>query len=83
MDDDLIDTTSAFGFWLGAILSGLTFIASWVACWVNYGFLFGFGLGWLPSGILAAIVFAVARFLWRIIAFIILVGAIVVWIANS
>jgi hypothetical protein len=28
------------------------------------GFLFGFGLGWLPSGILAIIVFYVAAYLY-------------------
>lgn len=67
MDDGLIDTTSEFGFWLGLILAAPTFLGAWFYCTSEYGFLLGFGLGWLPSGILATIVFAVARFLWKIL----------------
>jgi hypothetical protein len=35
---------------------GLTFAISWIYCIAHYGFLFGVGLGWLPSLILAAVV---------------------------
>ena len=49
----------------GAFISGLiTFFSSWIYCTVTYGFLFGFGLGWIPSFILAAIVGS----LWPLIA---------------
>jgi len=40
-----------------AILSGITcFFCAWIYCSVSYGFLFGFGLGWLPSALLGLIV---------------------------
>ena len=37
--------------WIVAIL---TFLGGWAYCTITYGFLFGLGLGWLPSAILAA-----------------------------
>jgi hypothetical protein len=44
------------GYIVGAqVIGGLTFIVSWVYCISEYGFLLGFGLGWLPSMILAGI----------------------------
>jgi hypothetical protein len=39
----------------GIVIGGLTFIVSWVYCIATYGFLLGFGLGWIPSAMLAAI----------------------------
>jgi hypothetical protein len=36
-----------------------TFATAWAYCSIHYGFLFGFGLGWLPAAMLAAIVGAV------------------------
>jgi hypothetical protein len=50
---------------LGAIIA---FFGSWWYCAATYGYLFGFGLGWIPSFILAIIVFAVLRWLWPLIA---------------
>ena len=49
---------------LGWITGLLTFIAAYIYCIATYGFLFGLGLGWLPSGILAAIVGGLTVFLW-------------------
>lgn len=53
---------------VGNILGGIgalcAFLGGWFYCASAYGFLFGFGLGWLPSAILAAIVFGVLRYLW-------------------
>jgi hypothetical protein len=43
----------------GIIVALATFVTAWVYCSIHYGFLFGFGLGWLPAGMLAAIVGAV------------------------
>jgi hypothetical protein len=46
----------------------LTFAAAWFYCAATYGFLFGFGLGWLPAGILACFVGAPILYLsgfWR------------------
>ena len=45
------------GSWRLAIIVALTtLVTAWVYCTIHYGFLFGFGLGWLPAGMLAAIV---------------------------
>src|SRR5262252_2548173 len=44
---------------LGIIVALATFVTAWAYCTIHYGFLFGFGLGWLPAGMLAAIVSAV------------------------
>ena len=41
---------------LSGIIALATFVAAWVYCTLHYGFLFGFGLGWLPASMLAAIV---------------------------
>ena len=38
----------------------VVFFCSWWYCTSEYGFLFGFGLGWLPSGILAVAAGAIA-----------------------
>ena len=45
---------------LSAIIALATFVTAWVYCTIHYGFLFGFGLGWLPAGMLAAIVGALS-----------------------
>jgi hypothetical protein len=49
---------------LGWGLGVVTFIGSWIYCTSKYGYLFGFGLGWLPSiilgGIVGLLVFAMA-----------------------
>ena len=45
---------------LGIIAALATFVTAWAYCTIHYGFLFGFGLGWLPAGMLAAIVGAVS-----------------------
>lgn len=52
----------------GAWLTGvITFIGCWIYCIAEYGFLFGVGLGWLPSGICAVL----AALLWPLIALLI------------
>jgi hypothetical protein len=38
-----------------AVIGGLSFVISWLYCIATYGFLLGFGLGWLPSMMLAFI----------------------------
>lgn len=53
---------------LGVIPALATFIGGWWYCAATYGFLLGFGLGWLPSAILAAIVFFAIMILWGLIA---------------
>ncbi len=49
------------GFWITAVV---TFFSSWIYCIASYGFLFGVGLGWLPSLIVAPVVGA----LWPLLA---------------
>jgi hypothetical protein len=45
---------------LGIIVALASFVTAWAYCTFHYGFLFGFGLGWLPAGMLAAIAGAVS-----------------------
>lgn len=80
---DWISNWYVFGFvvtWL------LTFIGGWTYCTVSYGFLWGFGFGWLASAIAATIAgvfwplpgpFVVLWVAWWI------VGWVVVWIAET
>jgi hypothetical protein len=49
---------------LGFVIGFLTFVAAYIYCIATYGFLFGLGLGWLPSAILAGIVGWACVFLW-------------------
>ncbi len=60
-------------YWVGyKICFVLVFIGCWIYCIVSYGFLLGLGLGWLPSGIAAALV----SFVWPLLvsALVILIG---------
>lgn len=54
----------AIGEVLGLIVGTLVFFGCWAYCAGTYGFLFGFGMGWLPSSILAFIFRVVAKYLW-------------------
>ncbi|AOR78199.1 hypothetical protein [Novosphingobium resinovorum] len=64
-------------FGVGNLLGGLSaiiiFLGGWFYCASVYGFLFGFGLGWIASGISAAIAFFAVKYLWGLLA----VGALV------
>src|SRR5690349_16284908 len=44
------------------VLGAAAFLITWGACTAHYGFLLGFGLGWIPATILAQIVMLVWRF---------------------
>jgi hypothetical protein len=48
------------GAWIVGVI---TFLGCWMYCIASYGFLFGVGLGWLPSAIVAGIV----AFLWPLV----------------
>jgi hypothetical protein len=50
-----------------------TFIGANIYCISGYGFLFGFGLAWLRSGILAFIDGHLVRFLWGPVALLIVI----------
>jgi hypothetical protein len=42
----------------------VTFLGAWAYCAMAYGFLLGFGFGWLPAVILAFIVAGAVWLLW-------------------
>lgn len=52
-----------FGRALVGLCAFATFGVAWWYCAETYGFLFGFGLGWLPAGILASLILAAERLL--------------------
>ena len=44
-------------YWIGYYITWvIIFISCWIYAIATYGFLFGVGLGWLPSAIVASIV---------------------------
>lgn len=58
------------------ITAFITFVGSWIYCMAEYGFLFGVGLGWLPSIFVAAL----AGVLWPLIALgIVGIVLLIVW----
>lgn len=61
------ETYFGIGLILGLFTSALTFLGSWIYCIITYGFLFGVGLGWLPSAIVAAVVFGVMYVAWPLL----------------
>jgi hypothetical protein len=66
MDDDA--WYFQIGGCLGILPAIIAFVGSWWYCTASYGYLLGFGLGWLPSIILAALVFFGVTLLWGLIA---------------
>jgi hypothetical protein len=52
------------GLMLAQLTGAATFLAAWAYCVFAYGFLFGFGLGWLPALILALLVAGATVILW-------------------
>jgi hypothetical protein len=65
---------------IGKVCAIVTFLAAWVYCSWAYGFLLGFGIGWLPSLILAAIVFFISAFAWRLfVGVAVLIVVIILW----
>jgi hypothetical protein len=63
-----VDSEFDWYFLIGNLIGGLgaivAFFGGWWYCAATYGFLFGFGLGWLPSSILAVISFFALKLLW-------------------
>ena len=51
----------------------IVFVGCWIYCIATYGFLFGVGLGWLPSLIVAAIV----SIFWPLIVLLIIILAFI------
>lgn len=46
------------------ITAGIVFLGAWIYAIANYGFLFGVGLGWLPSAIIAGVALVLWPVLW-------------------
>jgi len=63
---------------LGWIAATIVFLAAYVYCISEYGLLWGFGFGWLPSAILAFLVYAAVMLLWGLAAVLI---AILIFLA--
>ena len=68
MSDQLIERYFAIGRALGWIVGFCLFVGLWIYCIGTYGFLFGVGLGWLPSAITAAIARFLVIPLWGLVA---------------
>lgn len=62
MDDDL--WYFQIGGCLGIVPALAAFVGGWWYCAATYGFLLGFGLGWLPALILALLVELAVTLLW-------------------
>jgi energy-coupling factor transporter transmembrane protein EcfT len=64
MEKRYFERGAGYGAWAGLI----TFVISWIYCIASYGFLFGVGLGWLPSLIVAAVAYLLTMLLWGPVA---------------
>jgi hypothetical protein len=59
--------------WIFAVLTGpATLLAVWIYGAVTYGFLLGFGLGWIPALILALLAAVATIYLWPLVALVLL-----------
>jgi hypothetical protein len=68
-----IDYYLGIGAGLGGLIGFGTFFGAYIYCIATYGFILGFGLGWIPSVIAAIIVSQVVRFLWGPMAVLIVI----------
>jgi len=60
---------------IGGYITGvITFIVCWIYAIASWGFLLGVGLGWIPSLFIAVI----ARFIWPLLALVLIIGLCVV-----
>ena len=55
MTNSLNERYLLVGLYAAYLVAGIAFLGSYCYCIATYGYLLGFGLGWLPSGILAFI----------------------------
>lgn len=60
---------------IGYVFGVIAFFVSWIYCIATYGFLFGLGLGWLPSLFVAGVVGS----LWPLIVVGIVVLALILF----
>lgn len=57
-----------YGSWAAIGSAAITFLACWIYCVSEYGFLVGVSLGWIPSAICAAIAGGIFYYAWGLIA---------------
>jgi hypothetical protein len=67
MEDPRRTLYPRIGFVMAGIAGVTTFIGAYIYCISEYGFLLGFGLGWLPSALLAALVYFLMLLLWPLV----------------
>ena len=68
-----VDYYLGIGAGLGGFIGFGTFFGAYIYCIATYGFIFGLGLGWIPSVIAAVIVSQVVHFLWGPMAVLIVI----------
>jgi hypothetical protein len=79
MDDDYL----AIGSWHGLLVGAIVLLGGWIYCACEYGFLLGFGLGWLPSGTLGIIVYFLCMWLWPLLDILILIVIYLAFANNT
>jgi hypothetical protein len=57
--------SSGVGWLLAWGFGGIAFLASWIYCMFQYGYLMGFGVGVIPSALLGGIVWLIMRYAWK------------------
>ena len=75
-DKDDIPEITDFDRLTSLFFSVVIFLFSWYYCISEYGYLFGFGLGWIPSAISAFIGFFLFPYVFAFIKYMIEIGTI-------
>ncbi len=60
------------------LVATIVFVGSWIYCVSAYGYLFGVGLGWLPSLIVAGL----AALLWPLILLLLVLGGMLLAVLS-
>jgi hypothetical protein len=66
----------AAGVFIGRIAAVFVFMGTYWHLTTRYGFLLGFGLGWLPSGLLAILTFYLVASFWPGFLLLVLIGIV-------
>jgi hypothetical protein len=60
----------------GSVAAVVTFVAGYLYAIATFGLFLGAGIGWLPAGVLAAIVYFAVMALWGPLVLLVAAGAI-------
>ena len=63
------------------VVGSICFIGCWIYAIVSWGFLLGIPFGWIPAGIIAWIVAAIAARFWPLLVAALIAG--VIWFVTS